>query len=74
MQMPWLSEETGPWPGYIIGGFDCVECKKMDYFSGAPITSMDWLKSQHGLVNYIHYEMWDEITYVFPNFSLGMDK
>ena len=28
------------------------------------------------LSNYIHYKVWDEITYPFPNFcwSLGMDK
>ena len=25
--------------------------------------------------NYIHYKMWDEITFPFPNFyGLGMDK
>ena len=28
------------------------------------------------IINYLHYKVWDEITYPFPNFnwSLGMDK
>ena len=26
---------------------------------------------QHGLSNYTHYYMWDEISYQFPNFKGG---
>ena len=31
--------------------------------------SIRWLEKWAGISNYIHYKVWDEITYPFPNFN-----
>ena len=35
----------------------------------APFTNMVELKSTAWISHYIHYKMWDKITYPFPNFN-----
>ena len=45
--------------------------------SGAPFTNIFFTLIPAWISNYIHYNVWDEITYPFLNFngaSLGMDK
>ena len=36
---------------------------------GAPFINMDLILIPAWISNYIHYKVWDEITYPFPNFN-----